>query len=405
MKGLIPTIWIVVVIILFVYLIKVPGSATGPIKVATFYYQSLGALITTLQIPWPNLPAIQSVLHSTSALSSIAPAAIECVFVGISAVGKQAVFESVPLMLWLLALLVYLVGAGLSSLFPSCRKRAVSFDVFVYMVLSIALFVYFNVSITVLKVLSCTLYDEAASGLYVNAMPWIACSPSDPSFPALLGLAIPGLLFYVVGIPVWFIYLLYKHRNELNAAHVQRSYGFLYSCYRKERFWWEVVQQLRRVLLAFFLTIVPFTYASLGVVVVMVILVVSIALQHTMRPYATKLENRLELLVLYTLLISYIGAYVAQQSTVVAASAPLSWVPVVLLVLNVVVALILLAAIALIFIHLAITQVEWVGRLFSRSKRGRRVSERLRKALMSTGGADEGDVGSSVQMEMSRVSQ
>jgi sensor histidine kinase YesM len=101
--------------------------------------------------------------------------------------------------------------------------------------------------------------------------------------------------------------------------------------------------------------------------------------------------------VLYTLLVTYVGAYVAQQSTIVAAVAPMNWLVVVLLVLNVLVAIILVVLIAVIFLHEAVTSVEWVKKWLAKTEMGRKITagltEQLRGSLLAEQKGDEIELG------------
>jgi len=69
--------------------------------------------------------------------------------------------------------------------------------------------------------------------------------------------AIPLVLVYPIGIPAYFFYLLYKHRDDLNTdRRIQAQFGFLYMSYRDETWWWELVDLTHKLfqtsLLSFF---------------------------------------------------------------------------------------------------------------------------------------------------------
>jgi predicted Na+-dependent transporter len=116
----------------------------------------------------------------------------------------------------------------------------------------------------------------------------------------------------------------------------------MFGSYQPALFWWEYVIIARRLALAMAVTLVPFTQQQLSSVIIMTVLVVSIALQHTFSPFATKLENRLEQLSLYVLLLAFLGIYVTDTSA--GSSTPLEWLPVLVIVLVSITAIILLLA-------------------------------------------------------------
>jgi hypothetical protein len=113
-------------------------------------------------------------------------------------------------------------------------------------------------------------------------------------------------------------------------------------------FWWEYVAIARRVVLAAAVTLVPFTEQQLAAVIIMTVLLVSIALQHAFVPFATVLENRLEQLSLSVLLLAFLGVYVAETSA--DAATPLTWLPILVMVLVSVTAVVLLVATVLVLL-------------------------------------------------------
>jgi hypothetical protein len=66
-------------------------------------------------------------------------------------------------------------------------------------------------------------------------------------------LAVLGLVFIVIGIPLYYMCELYKHRvqiwNDPEASGLKARYGSLYADYRKEYYYFELVDMLRKMLL------------------------------------------------------------------------------------------------------------------------------------------------------------
>jgi hypothetical protein len=234
----------------------------------------------------------------------------------------------------------------------------------VHMVLSVLLTVFFSVTLTALAGVSCTLRDG-----YLNAYPWIRCDAGvSAEFVPIAALSIACLLLYTLGVPLAAAAQLYVTRAQLTEPHIARRLGFLFGPYRQDCFWWEFVALGRRAVLAAAIALVPFTQQPLQAAIVMAVLVVSVALQQAFAPFATVLENRLEQLSLYTLLLAFLGVYVAE--TAVDTVGALNWLPVVVVVLVCVVGLLLFAVTALVLLvrllpKLASTSVG--GRLLARS--------------------------------------
>jgi len=65
----------------------------------------------------------------------------------------------------------------------------------------------------------------------------------------LISVAIPALLLYALGIPLLSFATLNTHRHKLSTNKYRFRLGLLYSGYRPERFWWEIVVAARKVLI------------------------------------------------------------------------------------------------------------------------------------------------------------
>ena len=52
------------------------------------------------------------------------------------------------------------------------------------------------------------------------------------------------LLMYGAGIPLFGFVVVFRHRHDLDDA--RKTYGFLYSAYREETYYYEVIVMLRK---------------------------------------------------------------------------------------------------------------------------------------------------------------
>tara|TARA_B100000795_G_C22461933_1_gene309586 strand:- start:238 stop:438 length:201 start_codon:yes stop_codon:yes gene_type:complete len=57
----------------------------------------------------------------------------------------------------------------------------------------------------------------------------------------LLLIAMPGLIVYGVLVLLFTVYYLYKHQDLLSSRRMTMRVGLLYSGYKKNMFWWEVI--------------------------------------------------------------------------------------------------------------------------------------------------------------------
>lgn len=346
LRVLLPVGWALALLVYVVYLLLVPGNASGVLKVTTFYGQSLLLLSENARVPWP--PAIASLLHSSSETGSLSATALECVARGIDVCTRYIVYTMTPVGLVLVCVAVFVVGR--------LRRWQSAYDVLIYMVLSMLFITYFSVTLKALAGVSCTLNDG-----YLNAYPWIQCDvQSSAEFRVVLALSVVCLLVYTVGVPSLAGYHLFRKRTQLEDESVARRLGFLFGSYRPSTYWWEYVVTLRRLLLAVAITIVPFTQQQLSSAIIMTVLVVSIALQHTLSPFATVLENRLEQLSLYVLLLAFLGTYVVETAGA-AQSVALQWLPVLLIVMVTLTGTVLVAATALVLLVRLVPKLALTG--------------------------------------------
>eukprot|EP00949_MAST-11_sp_MAST-11-sp1_P001990 g1990.t1 len=117
----------------------------------------------------------------------------------------------------------------------------------------------------------------------------------------IMGIAVPGLLLYSVGVPIMAISLLLRlhRRGKLfqprESSYSSSVYAFLYGGYKPDRYFWEVVIMVRKVLLNLILVVLASASASSQGLVVLIVLQACIALHIHYQPYAEEILNRIEL--------------------------------------------------------------------------------------------------------------
>jgi len=108
-------------------------------------------------------------------------------------------------------------------------------------------------------------------------------------------LGIPIILVWTIGSPLLAFFLLYRNRNKLNEAHVQKYYLMLYQGLRSRAYYWELINTIRKILMVainVLMSTLPLTYAALTAVVTLLLL---IRIQVNLAPYKLPLNNDLEI--------------------------------------------------------------------------------------------------------------
>jgi len=190
---------------------------------------------------------------------------------------------------------------------------------------------YPNVALTALAALGCTLPDGDSTHVYLALYPYVQCSASDATFVGGLAAAIPALVLLLVGLPVLLSVLAYRLERRSAIGAATTSMLFLVAPYAPARRWWFVVGLLRKLAMAAFAAVVPFTNEPLLVIGVVLVLLLSVVANQVAQPYAEVRFNQLERMSFFVLVATFVSAYVAQAQTGV----PPPWLAFVVLPLNV----------------------------------------------------------------------
>lgn len=160
------------------------------------------------------------------------------------------------------------------------------------MVIFLTFFVYSSVSSTLFQMFSCDELDDGKT--YLRADYRIECdSPRHKSLQIYAGFMI---VLYTMGIPVFYAFLLIRNRDVL-MDEVGREVEMrvkpitnLWSPYQPQRFYYEVVECGRRILLA---GVVVFIYpnTSAQVAATLVLSVFFIFISEALAPYASRWDT------------------------------------------------------------------------------------------------------------------
>ena len=166
----------------------------------------------------------------------------------------------------------------------------------VSMVLLISFLVYSSVSATVFQTFAC---ENLADGKeYLRADYRIECdSPKHQAFKLFAGIMI---VVYPVGIPLFYSYLLFKNRRVLESTTEReicsqvQPISDLWLPYKPERFYYEVIESLRRISLT---GVVVFIYPNTAsqVAVTLMIAFLFTIVSERLAPYNSKWDARISL--------------------------------------------------------------------------------------------------------------
>lgn len=119
--------------------------------------------------------------------------------------------------------------------------------------------------------------------------------------------AIVGVFLYPIGVPVFFVLLLWRERKHIHDSVNQKKYGFLFGDYMAVYFLWEVWDLGRKLMLSGLLMF--FKRGSVSqLLVAMVIALFALELQLRLMPYKSFMANVIQLAAFNAILLNLVGA-------------------------------------------------------------------------------------------------
>jgi hypothetical protein len=125
----------------------------------------------------------------------------------------------------------------------------------------------------------------------------------------MLGMVLPGVVVWGIGIPFLGVNLLRAHKDELDSEKIKKELGFLYSGYKYSSYYWEMTIMTRKMVLIFVATFFATkgkTYQALMVQIVIAIFLVSHCYQ---KPFLNKAYNIMEGLSLIAAFVTMYAGY------------------------------------------------------------------------------------------------
>eukprot|EP00003_Mantamonas_plastica_P009012 TRINITY_DN181_c0_g1_i10.p1 TRINITY_DN181_c0_g1~~TRINITY_DN181_c0_g1_i10.p1 ORF type:complete len:1409 (-),score=447.00 TRINITY_DN181_c0_g1_i10:642-4868(-) len=121
-----------------------------------------------------------------------------------------------------------------------------------------------------------------------------------------VGLAVVGILLYIIGIPAAFILTLRKYKDELETQKIRERFGFLYIGYNLKTYYWEIVEMMRKLVIASVLVFVARGLPS-QLVVGMLVNLTALLFHERLQPYEEKSDHDLQYNALLQLFMTLFG--------------------------------------------------------------------------------------------------
>ena len=341
------------VIALFIGLAGRGKGARGIMKTSVFYFQTFDALLSNTDV-WPV-----EVLETQRYIGNVFNfrfSGLACEFPRLfTPLGELASLLILPLICILLVWFYFTLGYLVFKIFkyPNLEERRLRLrNTCLQLSVMTLNFTYFPI---VKKTASTLAHCGEDNGQrYLREAPWMECEGYDYTILQVLGwLALP---LYVIGVPFG-LFLPLLHFNKVARRHempqqdqesLDSWLGSIYLPYKEEfRSYFEIIFLLRRMLIAFALSLIN-RASSFQTIAVCFVLLVALCLQLSFRPLNDSyqkfpLENTAETLVLLTLHFSFMNVRYAALNP--DSSLPIIWMIVsvnVVLLCGMVVSIILL---------------------------------------------------------------
>jgi hypothetical protein len=133
---------------------------------------------------------------------------------------------------------------------------------------------------------------------------------SEHSFYAVV-LALPVLALWGIGVPTFILYYLIRtEQGKLDSLDMKLKFGFIYSGFRRSRFYWEFVILYRKMTIICCVVFIGNYSVKVQALTIMAILAYFVVLQHFILPYNHPSLNKLEMRgILCAAVTIYCGLY------------------------------------------------------------------------------------------------
>ena len=125
-----------------------------------------------------------------------------------------------------------------------------------------------------------------------------------------LVLAVPSLIVWGFGIPLYAWIILAKHREDLDLIDIREKYGFLYNGYKKNFYFWESVNMYRKIWVIFISVFLKLAGVITQALVIFLVLIIFLILNLKLKPFTFQALNDMEMMSLITWMLTiYCGLF------------------------------------------------------------------------------------------------
>ncbi|OMJ72055.1 hypothetical protein SteCoe_29587 [Stentor coeruleus] len=129
---------------------------------------------------------------------------------------------------------------------------------------------------------------------YLIEMQSIKCD-WDSHYIKIIWVTFFGIFVWGFGMPIFIFFQLYKYRKNLFEEEAKYKYGFLFSGYLHNRYYWEFIIFFKKILIVFLTVFMESKYnTNLQSVLLITFLIISFILQIYFKPYINEELNKLE---------------------------------------------------------------------------------------------------------------
>ena len=119
-----------------------------------------------------------------------------------------------------------------------------------------------------------------------------------------LSIAVPSLIIWGFGIPLFAWIVLARNKDSLTQIETREKYGFLYSGYKENYYFWETVNMYRKITIIFISVFLKLAGVITQALVVFLVLITFLVLNMKLMPFSFHSLNDMEMLSILTWMLT-----------------------------------------------------------------------------------------------------
>jgi len=161
----------------------------------------------------------------------------------------------------------------------------------------------------IFSLFSCRKLTDGGDQSYIQNSLDTPCWDDNHLFWVYL-VGIPGLIFWVIGVPIVSLVLLIRNKMYFHSAGVKQKYGFLIKGYKSVTFYWEFMIVFRKLCLAALAIFLKSVNPSIQGQILLLMLFLAYYLQEKFLPFKDHRLNHIETMsITVSLIMDYCGLF------------------------------------------------------------------------------------------------